>query len=31
VHDFEGWTREGPVVRTRRPELATVVPLLRAS
>lgn len=29
VHDFVGWTPEGPVIDTRRPELATVVPLLR--
>jgi DNA repair exonuclease SbcCD ATPase subunit len=28
VHEFEGWTREGPSVRTTTPELAEVIPLL---
>jgi ABC-type cobalamin/Fe3+-siderophores transport system ATPase subunit len=29
VHDFTAWTREGPVVSTREPELAEVIPLVR--
>lgn len=29
VHDFTAWTREGPVIATREPELAEVVPLVR--
>ena len=29
IHDFEGWTREGPLIRTTIPELAQVSPLLR--
>jgi hypothetical protein len=29
VHDFTAWTREGPVVSTRAPELAEVIPLVR--
>ncbi|MEK6327273.1 MAG: AAA family ATPase [Actinomycetota bacterium] len=29
VHDFTAWTREGPIVSTREPELAEVIPLVR--
>jgi DNA repair exonuclease SbcCD ATPase subunit len=29
VHEFEGWTREGPSVRTSAPDIAEVIPLLR--
>jgi DNA repair exonuclease SbcCD ATPase subunit len=29
VHELEGWTRDGPVLRTSVPELAPVIPLLR--
>lgn len=29
VHDFEAWTREGPVVESREPPMAEVIPLLR--
>ncbi len=29
VHDFTAWTREGPTVSTREPELAEVIPLVR--
>jgi len=29
VHDFEGWTRDGPVIHTERPEVQPVMWLLR--
>lgn len=29
VHEFEGWTREGPSIRTDVPDVAEVIPLLR--
>lgn len=29
LHEFGGWTREGPTVSTRVPEQAEIVPLLR--
>jgi wobble nucleotide-excising tRNase len=29
VHDFEAWTREGPVIQTTVPAPAQVIPLLR--
>jgi DNA repair exonuclease SbcCD ATPase subunit len=29
VHDFTAWTRDGPVVATREPEMAEVIPLVR--
>jgi wobble nucleotide-excising tRNase len=31
VHDFEGWTRDGPVISTHRPPLEPVLFLLEAS
>jgi DNA repair exonuclease SbcCD ATPase subunit len=29
VHEFEGWTRDGPSIQTTEPEVAEVIPLLR--
>lgn len=29
VHEFDGWTRDGPSVRTTTPEVAEVIPLVR--
>jgi DNA repair exonuclease SbcCD ATPase subunit len=28
VHEFDGWTREGPTVRTTSPEVAEIIPLV---
>ena len=29
VHEFEGWTREGPAIRTTEPEMGQVIPILQ--
>jgi ABC-type multidrug transport system ATPase subunit len=29
VHEFQGWTRDGPVIHTERPELQPIMWLLR--